>query len=211
MKMNKKYSFTVHSRDIIVKRETPIESASNNKQSTQCTYNNVCLTEGCVTAAASIIDKINQSVDPCYNFYEFACGKFLHETEIPDEQVAVMSFVSVNNKVYQQLRTIFSEPLNENDIRPFTLVKQVYTSCMDLNRMESAGIQPLNQFIDKYGGWPVVIGSSWNQSNWDWPILLGESLSDGIGSIPLFRLEVATDPRDSTSRIIDVNLVINFS
>lgn len=151
----------------MVKRQVPIESVNGDQQS-QCAYDNICLTEGCVTAAAAIIDKINTSVDPCNNFYEFACGKFLHETEIPDEQVAVMSFVAVNNKVHQQLRTVLSEPLNENEIKPFKLVKNVYASCMNLTGMELTGIQPLLDLIAKYGGWPVVLGDSWNESNWNW-------------------------------------------
>lgn len=38
---------------------------------------NICMTKGCVKASALILDLLDENVDPCSNFYEFACGKFL--------------------------------------------------------------------------------------------------------------------------------------
>lgn len=44
---------------------------------------NICMTKGCVKASALILDLIDENVNPCENFYEFACGKFLRNTLIP--------------------------------------------------------------------------------------------------------------------------------
>ncbi|RXG60084.1 hypothetical protein Avbf_10556 [Armadillidium vulgare] len=46
----------------------------------------VCLTEGCVNAAYHILERANLSVDPCEDFYEFACGTFVHNSKIPDSK-----------------------------------------------------------------------------------------------------------------------------
>lgn len=187
----------------MVKRHTLIQSA-DGELATACAYNNICLTEGCVTAAAAVIEKLNQSIDPCDNFYEFACGKFLQETEIQDEQVAMMSFVTVNDKVQQQLRTIINEPLRDDDLRPIALVKKFNTACLDVGKMT---IAPLQLMLEKYGGWPLVVGENWNDTDWKWHEALGKILNDGLGAMPLFRLEVTTDPRASSVRIIDVSCI----
>jgi hypothetical protein len=35
-----------------------------------------CLTQGCVQLAAQITSAMNQSVDPCQDFYQFSCGNW---------------------------------------------------------------------------------------------------------------------------------------
>ena len=36
----------------------------------------VCLTQGCIQLAAHMTAAMNQSVDPCEDFYEFTCGNW---------------------------------------------------------------------------------------------------------------------------------------
>lgn len=39
----------------------------------------MCETAGCVKAASKVLKYLDENVDPCDNFYEFACGKYLQE------------------------------------------------------------------------------------------------------------------------------------
>lgn len=40
-----------------------------------------CDTPGCTTAASKVMSYIDESLDPCENFYNFACGNYLKNTE----------------------------------------------------------------------------------------------------------------------------------
>lgn len=115
---------------------------SNTTQSmVQVNGTNICMTKGCVKAAALIFDLIDENVDPCENFYEFACGKFLRNTFIPDDKIAVMSFVQVQDKVLGQLRSVLNERSLSNESKPFTLAKTFNKACMDEQTLEEKGKQ----------------------------------------------------------------------
>lgn len=100
---------------------------------------NICMTKGCVKASALILDLIDENVDPCDNFYEFACGKFIRNTFIPDDKIAMMSFVHVQDKVLGQLRSVLNEKSMPNESKPFTLAKTFNTACMDEETLERKG------------------------------------------------------------------------
>lgn len=103
------------------------------------TKTDICMTKGCVKASALIFDLIDENVDPCHNFYEFACGKFLKNTFIPDDKIAVMSFLQVQDKVLGQLRAVLNERSLPNESKPFTLAKTFNVACMDEQILEEKG------------------------------------------------------------------------
>ncbi|XP_046459785.1 membrane metallo-endopeptidase-like 1 [Daphnia pulex] len=65
----------------------------------------VCNTSGCVLAAAEILKNINKTVNPCEDFYSFACGGFETRNVIPDDQSSVTTFSLISDEVTEQLRS----------------------------------------------------------------------------------------------------------
>lgn len=51
---------------------TPHPPVALNHTASTVNLTNVCMTKGCVKASAQILDLIDEVVDPCENFYEFA-------------------------------------------------------------------------------------------------------------------------------------------
>jgi membrane metallo-endopeptidase-like protein 1 len=74
---------------------------------------------------------MDSDVKPCDDFYGFACGKFLKETIIPDDKTTVNGFNVINERLQEQLRVVFEEPIKENEPQPFKLVKNLYKACMN--------------------------------------------------------------------------------
>ena len=77
---------------------------------------------------------MDDTVDPCNNFYEFACGGFVKNTIIPDDKTQMTSFGILNDKLDEQVRILVEEPVKEDEPKPFKLVKNLYQACMNKSK-----------------------------------------------------------------------------
>lgn len=94
----------------------------------------VCLTSGCVHAASKMLEQLDQTVEPCDDFYEFSCGTYLADTMIPDDKVSVNVFSVISDKLQEQLKTIITAPIDDEEIEPFKMVKKLYLACMNKSK-----------------------------------------------------------------------------
>lgn len=74
---------------------------------------------------------MDTSVEPCDDFYHFACGNFIKNTIIPDEKVSVNTFSIIGDKLQEQLRLLVSEESLQDESKPFTLAKHLFQACMN--------------------------------------------------------------------------------
>lgn len=44
----------------------------------------VCLTEACVSVTSSILNSMDPTVDPCQDFFSYACGGWIKANPVPD-------------------------------------------------------------------------------------------------------------------------------
>lgn len=166
---------------------------------------NLCVTHGCIKAAASVLDSIDDSVDPCDNFFEFACGAYIKNTFIPDDRVTIDSFSVVRDKVQDQLRVIINEEEQPNESKPFLLAKRLNKACLNKTIIEDRGIKPLADILESYGGWPVVKGDLWTGENFNWLDMIKRFRQAGLDTSIIFSFSVTTNLKNSTSRVLDVS------
>lgn len=75
---------------------------------------------------------MNPEIDPCDDFYEFACGNFLNKTTIPPDLSSVDSFSSIVEELHGELNYLLSEPKNTKDPACFNLAKEYFNQCMNI-------------------------------------------------------------------------------
>ncbi|KAG8183511.1 hypothetical protein JTE90_003861 [Oedothorax gibbosus] len=157
----------------------------------------ICLTPGCVKTASDILRNLDESVDPCDDFYQFACGGWEARHPIPENKGSVDVFSELQNELNLQLRALLEKKLNGTEPDFIRMVKDLYDSCMDDNAIEAAGSGPLEKVLKSLGGWPVVEGNKWNESNFDWIDVLSTLKKHGLFSDIILSLAVMPDLRNS--------------
>lgn len=169
-----------------------------------------CETRGCVMAASKIIEYLDERIDPCENFYEFACGNYLKNTKIPEDKVSVDLLSTVDDLVREQLRTILNEPPQLNESKPFRLAKNFNAACLNQSLIEERGIKPLADILESFGGWPVVKGDLWSGENFNWTETVKKFRRMGLEASVIFALNVVIDLKNSSKRVLDVSNICAF-
>lgn len=77
---------------------------------------------------------MDPNVEPCDDFYKFACGGFLESTIIPDDKTSVTAFSTIVDDLEEQLRLSIEEESPPNELRPFRLAKDFYKACMNKSK-----------------------------------------------------------------------------
>lgn len=165
----------------------------------------VCYTPECVHTASRILKNMNPEIEPCDDFYDFACGGFLETTNIPDDKTSVNTFTEISDELQNQLRTSIEEKSAPNEPKPFKLAKNLYKACMNKTLIEQQGLQPLLNILQKLGGWPVLEGENWNETDFNWKESVYKFRKMGYSVDYFIDFSIGVDLKNSTRRIIDLD------
>ena len=94
-----------HRQDMKRANETIEEIKRENSLET------ICLTPECVTASATILQSIDDSVDPCEDFYGFVCNGWIDRHPIPKGQSSWSVTDQRSEDNLETLRTLLERPL----------------------------------------------------------------------------------------------------
>lgn len=92
---------------------------------------NVCLTPGCVKAAADILRNIDDKVDPCDDFYRYSCGNWIDSQVIPEDKTSVSLFSVVQDELDNKLRNLIEREQRPDESPIVLKMRNLYESCMN--------------------------------------------------------------------------------
>uniref|UniRef100_A0AAZ3RQA6 Membrane metallo-endopeptidase-like 1 n=1 Tax=Oncorhynchus tshawytscha TaxID=74940 RepID=A0AAZ3RQA6_ONCTS len=166
---------------------------------------NVCTTPECVTAAARLLQNMDATVEPCQNFYQYACGGWLERHVIPETSSRHSVFDILRDRLEIVLKGVF-ETESDQDRDAFKKAKTLYSSCMNETLIEQRDSQPLMLLIDSIGDWPAA-SEDWNSTTeeaWSLEDTLATLISRYHKKV-LLDMYVWTDDRDSRRHIIYID------
>ncbi|XP_044265967.1 neprilysin-2-like [Tribolium madens] len=126
---------------------------------------NYCEDISCYKTVTELYEFIDSSVDPCEDFHQFSCGNFLetvHKKEITSQ------IEQEQTRLENELNAMIVGPILSKNSRPIQIQKMFFQSCLKLEDIEANKNEKFLFLIKDIGGWPLLEGKKWNESNFDW-------------------------------------------
>ena len=164
----------------------------------------VCLSSECVQTAASLLGAMDRTVDPCEDFFEFACGAWNKRHVIPEDRSSVSTFEVLADQLQIILKGLLEGPAGPGDSAASQESKHLYQSCVNMSQIVQINDAPLRAGLADLGGWPVTFPDT----EWRPPdslektvALIRKRFNTGV----LVDLWVGPDDRHSDTNVVQVD------
>lgn len=118
-------------------------------------------------ASRFIAANTDPTIEPCVDFYSFACGGWLRRHAIPEDKLSYGVITAIGEHNEEKLQRLLLLPVRRRGSESAERkVKDFYRSCMNLREIDRLGSGPMAEVIDSCGGWDLA-GVPPGGAGWD--------------------------------------------
>ncbi|KAB0803948.1 hypothetical protein PPYR_00918 [Photinus pyralis] len=114
----------------------------------------VCSNTSCLAESYRIATRLNNTVDPCEDFYQYVCG-------VSPERDNTISTLK------QKVNEMLVESAGEDDSNATNDERKLFDNCLNQTDSENF-IVTFQEVLEDIGGWPVLVGYHWRARLFEW-------------------------------------------
>lgn len=170
----------------------------------------VCFTTECVLSASRIRAWMNETYNPCNDFYNFICGGYANINNIDK---SFTPFTSLNHHILQQIAKVLEENQKDNDLLIFKISKTFYKKCItetnhqnEQETKQDTLIKTSFNLVSSVENWPLLNGTLWDTESWTWINTIAKLRRMGLPYALLFDISLIRDQRNTSKILLKVIL-----
>lgn len=151
--------------------------------------------ERAVTLAAVGLEpaSIDRSVDPCVDFFRFACGGWLAKQQIPADRASWSRWAEIDEYNKTALHTLLEAAASSDDPAS-TQLGDYYASCMDIAAIDKAGLAPIRSLL-------ATTTNVRDDGSWFTALVKLHALGIPVVFVPA----ASADAKDSTTNVLHLD------
>lgn len=159
-----------------------------------------CETSACKMLTETFLSSRVLSIDPCQDFFGHVCGNWDANDTFGLETGSANTFDVLWEENQLLLKALLERKEHVNRSSAEEKAVKFHKSCMNTEKIESLGAQPMVDLINKVGGWSVT--GAWKRTDFNQTLrlLIGE-----YKVFPFFRAYLHSSPLNPTLHVIQID------
>lgn len=93
---------------------------------------------------------MDDTVDPCDDFYQFTCGNWGEEHPRPDSVTSYDWFSEKQAKINRHVRAFLQKNSSEEDPKAVVKARTMYKACMDEQTLDDLQMKPILEYFKEF-------------------------------------------------------------